>query len=62
MTKHHQRDQGRNLFWIPEQFVWYVFECLCIAGLLLERSTQRETLLPLSRAQARGLWACDLLT
>jgi serine/threonine protein kinase len=37
MTKHHQRDQGRNLFWIPEQFVWYVFECLCIAGLLLER-------------------------
>lgn len=23
-------------WWLPEQFIWYVFECLCIAGLLLE--------------------------
>jgi serine/threonine protein kinase len=28
------RDVTEN---VPEQFIWYIFECLCIVGLLLER-------------------------
>jgi hypothetical protein len=31
MNKHYIRGHG-----IPEQFLWYLFECLCIAGLVLE--------------------------
>jgi serine/threonine protein kinase len=27
----------KGTVYIPEQFIWYIFECLCIVGLLLER-------------------------
>jgi serine/threonine protein kinase len=37
MFKHHEGKGGpKHLFPVPEQFLWYVFECLCIAGLVLE--------------------------
>jgi len=37
--------QGQRIgsrFWIPEQFLWYVFECLCIAGLVLEHGEMEK--------------------
>ena len=34
MIKHKHSD---NRLEVPEQFLWYLFECLCIAGLVLEQ-------------------------
>jgi serine/threonine protein kinase len=37
MNKHYTRARG-----IPEQFLWYLFECLCIAGLVLEHGESEK--------------------
>lgn len=43
MDKHWNRQSSpEDLFWIPEQFLWYVFECMCIAGLVLEHGEMEK--------------------
>jgi serine/threonine protein kinase len=37
MEKHLARGRG-----VPEQFLWYLFECLCITGLLLEHGNSEN--------------------
>lgn len=42
MFKHLERKRRDDPFLVPEQFLWYVFECLCIAGLLLEHGEMEK--------------------
>jgi serine/threonine protein kinase len=36
MNRYYKHSEKGTVY-IPEQFIWYIFECLCIVGLLLER-------------------------
>lgn len=43
MDKHWNRKRSlQDLLYIPEQFLWYGFECMCIAGLVLEHGEMEK--------------------
>lgn len=37
MNNYYEEGTTDAPYYMPEQFIWYMFECLCIVGLLLER-------------------------